>query len=466
MNRVLSALVIFIFTASAAYADDKKIPDNREEVVLSFAPLVKKASPAVVNIYSKKKVEVRTGLSPFMNDPIFRHFFGDSIPKGGTTERIESSLGSGVIVSSDGHIITNSHVIIGSTDITVVLSDRREFEAKVLVRDARTDLALLKIAGDKPLPYLEVMDSDKLEVGDLVVAIGNPFGIGQTVTSGIVSAVARTTIGVSDYQFFIQTDAAINPGNSGGALINMEGKLAGINSAIFTKSGGSEGVGFAIPANMVATVIRSKGDRIVRPWIGVTANGVTQEIANSLGMDRPSGAIISKVAADSPAEDAGLEVGDVVVDIDGHEINDEHALNFRIATYEVGSSTELKVLRNGATKQIKMDMKAPPENPKRDSRYIKGANPLSGATISNISPALIEELGLNLSDEGVMITLIDPAGVASSLGFHKNDIIKMVNGKEVANTSELESMLKEKSNSWKIQIKRGTRLLNVIWNVR
>ncbi|MCE3232743.1 MAG: Do family serine endopeptidase [Rickettsiaceae bacterium] len=458
-------MLLVLFCSSYSYADDKKIPGSKEEVMLSFAPLVKKASPAVVNIYSKKKVQVRSGLSPFLNDPVFQHFFGDKFAEDGVTERVESSLGSGVIVSQDGHIITNSHVIAGSTEITVVLSDRREFEAKVLVKDDRTDLALLKIAGDKHLPFLELMDSDKLEVGDLVVAIGNPFGVGQTVTSGIVSAVARTTVGVSDYQFFIQTDAAINPGNSGGALINMEGKLAGINSAIFTRSGGSEGVGFAIPANMVATVVRSKGDHIVRPWLGLSTKSVNYEIAKSLGMETPNGAIVAKIIEDSPAADAGLQVGDVIVAVDEHDISDEHSLNFRVATYEIGGSAEFKILRGDSTKKLKVDMKAAPEEPKRDARFIKGNNPLAGATVANISPALIEELGLNITESGVIITGVEP-GVASSLGFHKNDIIKQINGIEITTTQQLEEVLKEKAQSGKITIKRGNRVVNVILNVR
>jgi Do/DeqQ family serine protease len=463
--KALIAIALAVLVALPVCAEDKKIPDSNEEMVLSFAPLVKKASPAVVNIYSKKKVQVRSGFSPFLSDPVFQHFFGDQYSQGGVTERVESSLGSGVIVSEDGHIITNNHVIAGSSEITVVLSDRREFEAKVIVKDDRTDLALLKIEDKESLPFLELMDSDKLEVGDLVVAIGNPFGVGQTVTSGIVSAVARTTIGVSDYQFFIQTDAAINPGNSGGALINMQGKLAGINSAIFTKSGGSEGIGFAIPSNMVATVVRSRGEHIIRPWLGISANGVSNEIAKSLDLEKPVGAIIAKIYDGSPASDAGLEVGDVIMAVDDHEILDEHALNFRIATYEIGSEATIKVLRNGYNKEFKIAMSAPPEKPKKDLRLIKGNNPLSGATIGNVSPALLDEIGLDMADEGVIITNID-AGIAANLGFHKNDVIKQINDTAVLNTNGLETMLNEKVPSWKVTIKRGNRLFNIIWNIR
>jgi Do/DeqQ family serine protease len=468
MRKLFLDIVLSVVIASLqpAYAIEKVAPETKEQTILSFAPLVKKSAPAVVNIYTKKKVAVQRMFSPFMNDPIFQHFFGNKIPQGGVTERIESSLGSGVIIKDDGLIVTNNHVIDGSSDITVVLSDRREFEAKIIIKDARTDLAMLKIdLKDEKLPFLELMDSDDLEVGDMVVAIGNPFGVGQTVTTGIVSAVARTTIGVSDYQFFIQTDAAINPGNSGGALINMEGKLAGLNSAIFSKSGGSQGIGFAVPSNMVATIIRSHDGRVIRPWLGVTVQPVTQEVANSIGLKIPTGAIISSVQTGSPAADAGLQVGDIVVAVDGHEIIDDHALNFRIATYEVGGTAIFDVIRSNAHKNISVNMVAPVETIKKDLRAIKGNNPLSGATIGNLSPALADELGLASNIEGVIITATEP-GIATSLGFQPRDIIVQINGQEAKTSEQIEEILSHKSNSWKVTVKRGGRMLNVIWNVR
>ncbi|MDA0781515.1 MAG: Do family serine endopeptidase [Rickettsiales bacterium] len=462
---VIISLLLILSWHGNAHAAEKKAPSSKEEVILSYAPLVKTASPAVVNIYTKKKVTVKRGISPFFNDPIFQHFFGNNFSGGSVTERIESSLGSGVIVSKGGLIITNHHVISDSTDIRVVLSDRREFNAKVLLKDERTDLALLKIDTDKDLPYLELMDSDDLEVGDIVVAIGNPFGVGQTVTSGIVSAVARTTIGISDYQFFIQTDAAINPGNSGGALINMEGKLAGLNTAIFSKTGASNGIGFAIPSNMVKTVIRTKGERVVRPWLGIGIQAVTQEIANSIGLERPVGGILSAVHPDSPASRAGLKVGDVIVGIDEHEILDEHALHFRVATYNIGATASIHFVRNGNLKSSRIEMEQPPEKPKRDTRIFKGNNPLSGTTVMNLSPAVADELGLKFLAEGVIITNIDK-GVASRIGINKNDIIKTVNNKEISTTKQLEELLNSNFATWSITVQRGNRLLNIIWNVR
>src|SRR5215469_265713 len=278
-------------------------PRSREAIRLSFAPIVKQAAPAVVNVFSRRVV--RTSASPFADDPFFRRFFGDRSPFGIPQERVQNSLGSGVVIDPDGIIVTNHHVIQEGQEITVVLSDRREFEAKVLRSDERTDLAVLKIdpKGER-LPTLEIGDSDALQVGDLVLAIGNPFGVGQTVTSGIVSAVARTNIGISDYRFFIQTDAAINPGNSGGALVSMDGRLVGINTAIFARDGGgSIGIGFAIPANMVRSVIANlNGDKIVRPWFGASGQNVTADIANSLGLPHPTGVLLADVYPGSPAE--------------------------------------------------------------------------------------------------------------------------------------------------------------------
>lgn len=471
VKRCFLAVMLSFFTFFSAHAQDaaveKRVPDSNEEVILSFAPLVKSASPAVVNIYTKKKITVRTR-SPFFNDPLFQHFFGNNIPDGGVTEKIESSLGSGVVVRPDGLIITCHHVISGSDEITVVLNDRREFDAKVMLLDEKTDLALLKIdVGSEQLAHLALMDSDRLEVGDIVLAIGNPFGVGQTVTSGIVSAVARTTVGVSDYQFFIQTDASINPGNSGGALINMEGKLVGVNSAIFSKSGGSNGIGFAIPSNMAATVIDSvaTGDakRVVRPWMGLSVQQVTQDIAHSLGMDRPTGALVAQLYPKGPAAQAGLMVGDVIVGLDSHDILDEHALHFRVATYKIGSEAEFSVLRDGKIKKIQMKMMAPVELPARDIRVVDGKNPLAGVTVANLSPALADELGLNMLSEGVIVMRLG-SGIANNAGLATRDVLRQINGKKVESTKQLEKLLANPQKHWEITIQRGSRLLNIIWS--
>ena len=291
-----------------ANAAETVVPETREAVRLSFAPVVRHVAPAVVNVYATAHVEVR---SPFEGDPFFERFFGGGGPFGGRRERERSSLGSGVIVDASGVIVTNHHVISDATEVKVALADGREYQAEILLRDERTDLAVLKIEnGDEQFPVLEFADSDALEVGDLVLAVGNPFGVGQTVTSGIISALARTNLGITDSGFFIQTDAAINPGNSGGALVDLDGALVGINSAIFSRSGGSIGIGFAIPSNMVRTVVAQAvagSTTVERAWIGALCQDVTKDIAASLGIDRPRGALVAQIDAGSPAERAGLQ---------------------------------------------------------------------------------------------------------------------------------------------------------------
>ncbi|RMF14623.1 MAG: PDZ domain-containing protein, partial [Alphaproteobacteria bacterium] len=320
-----------------AQALKRVVPEGRGQVLLSYAPVVRRVKPAVVNIYAARKVEVR---SPLFGDPFFRQFLGRDFAFGLPRERIERSLGSGVLVRKDGIVVTNNHVVGGAQVIRVVLADRREFDAKVLLADKRTDLAVLKLKAPTgtQFPTVPLGDSDAAEVGDIVLAIGNPFGIGQTVTAGIVSATARTNIGINDFGFFIQTDAAINPGNSGGALVGLDGRLLGVNSAIFTRTGQSAGIGFAIPVNMVKVVLSAamEGGELVRTWLGASYQAVTPDIAVALGLDRPGGVILREIAPDGPAARAGLKVGDVLLSIDGHEVNDVSGLRFRLATHRDG----------------------------------------------------------------------------------------------------------------------------------
>ncbi len=465
-SKIIVLLFTIFFTSSAnAEGTDKLLPTSRSEITLSFSPLVKKVAPAVVNIYSKRKIKYRN-TSPFFNDPLFKHFFGDTFGNG-ITEKEESSLGSGVIVKANGLIVTSNHVIKGSDKIKVVLSDRREFSAKVILTDEKTDLAMLKIeAKDEQLPFLPLANSDKLEVGDLVLAIGNPFGVGQTVTNGIISALARTAIGVSDYQFFIQTDAAINPGNSGGALVNMEGKLAGINTAIYTESGGSNGIGFAIPANMVATIIDGSnvGKQIVRPWVGITATTVTQEIATSLGLPAPQGALIKEIYPDSPVDQAEIKVGDVVTSIDDFKIIDEKELHFRVATYKIGSNANFRIFRSGKELSFNVEMAEPIESPKKDLRLIRGNTPLTGVTVANLSPAVANILDLDLNDMSNKVVVMEVAdnSPAMRVGFKKKDIIVDINEVAVESTKQLEELVTAKTSSLKLAILRGNRTINII----
>ena len=462
--KILPLAFVVAFLATPAISAE--VPRSDAQIRLSFAPLVKKAAPAVVNVYSRKVVK-RRQVSPLFNDPFFRRFFGERFGFGRQKPRVQNSLGSGVIVRADGLIVTNEHVIEGADQITVVLSDRREFDAVIVGIDERTDLAVLEIdTGGEKLPFLEFRDSDEIEVGDLVLAIGNPFGVGQTVTSGIVSAVARTQVGISDLSFFIQTDAAINPGNSGGALVAMDGKLVGINSAIFSKSGGSLGIGFAIPSNMVRSVITGlgQGGRLVRPWLGAGGQQVSADMAVSLGMERPAGVLINNVHARGPAERAGVKVGDVILAVNDRRVDDPQGLKFRIATLGVGESAELTVWRREKERTLRLALKAPPEDPPRDVTDLAGPHPLSGAQVANMSPALADELGLDSFDTGVYIMGIRRGSPAARLRFRKGDYVLAVNGRDVDSVRRLARRMKNRTDQWRITFRRAGKIRNVVIN--
>ena len=334
-----------------------------------------------------------------------------------------------------------------------------------MTRDEGTDLAVLRINADgEDLPFLKLRDSDGLEVGDLVLAIGNPFGVGQTVTSGIVSALARTARGVSDYGFFIQTDAAINPGNSGGALIDLNGGLIGINTAIYSRGGGSNGIGFAIPSNMVATVIGSamSGGQVVRPWLGARGQTVDADIARSLGLSRPSGVLINSVYPDGPSAKAGLKVGDVVVSINGKDVTDANTMKFRVATLRVGESAEFSVMRRGRRVTFSVPLQAAPEIPPRDLSLITGANPYAGAEVANLSPALAEEISLDTDASGVVVMRIKRGSPADRIGLEPGDILLRLNGGEIESVARLRQLVKRDYATWRIEIVRGGRTLQLV----
>jgi Do/DeqQ family serine protease len=463
MLRRIFAIALVMAASHAAAAQTNPAPrvppQTREQVQLSFAPVVHQSAPAVVNVFSRRVV--RTAQNPLFSDPFFRQFFGDQSPLG--RERVQNSLGSGVIVASDGLIVTNHHVIKDADEIRVVLADRREFEARLVRSDDKADLAVLKIdVGREPVPFLELRDSDDLEVGDLVLAIGNPFGVGQTVTSGIVSALARTTGGISDYRFFIQTDAAINPGNSGGALITLDGKLAGVNTAIFSGSGGSIGIGFAIPSNMVRTVIQggAAGGPIVRPWFGAGGQAVTAEIAGSLGLGRPQGVLINEVYPGGPADRAGLKVGDIVTGVEGHEVDDPESLRFRVATLPLGRTAVVAARRQGAERQFAVALMAPPETPPRDATTLTGKHPLSGAIVENLSPAVADELSLEGQARGVVVAELSGGSLASRW-FARGDVVLRINDREITAAKQLAELLATPVRSWRIAIRRGREVLTV-----
>jgi serine protease Do len=429
-------------------------PQSMGEIQLTFAPIVKRVAPAVVNVYTRSVVQ--TPVNPFFNDPFFQRFFGGG---GLTRQRVQQSLGSGVIVRSDGAILTNNHVIEGAQDIVVALNDRREFKARVVLADPRTDLAVLKIdTHGESLPTLPFADSDRVHVGDLVLAIGDPFGVGQTVTMGIVSALARTKVGASDYQFFIQTDAAINPGNSGGALVTTDGRLAGINTSIVSNSGGSIGIGFAIPSNMARRILEGANSGGVKlAWLGADGQAVTDDIARSIGLSRPGGVLLRSVYPGGPAAKAGLKVGDVVLSIDGFPVDDMQALNYRIATHNAGDAPTMKIASDGRTRDVAVKLSLPPDGP-RQATTIGGRNPLTGARVENLSPAAALDLQLPPTATGVVV-MSPGRSIAANQGFAQGDIIKSINGQAIRNVGELQRALVQAGGHWDMVIDRnGHRL--------
>ena len=448
--RLWVLTAVLVCAAGAALPQDRAVPQSQAQVQLSYAPIVARAAPAVVNVYSNRVV--RQAVNPF-----FQQFFG----QGPMRSRVEQSLGSGVIVRSDGVVLTNHHVVNGGTEIRVALTDRREYQARVLLSDPRTDLAVLKIdPGNERLPALEFGDSDRIQVGDLVLAIGDPFGVGQTVTSGIVSALARSNGGASDYQFFIQTDAAINPGNSGGALVTMDGRLIGINSSIVSSSGGNIGIGFAIPSNMARTVVDGAlNGGIQRPWLGAEGQAVTAELARSLGLARPEGVLISQVHPRSPAAQAGLREGDVVISIDGFAVGDSNAMRYRVATKRAGDTVSVRYNREGAVRTVSARVALPPDD-SRDETTIDGRNPLEGARVANITPALADELQMDLMATGVVIVSIGDGSSAQRFGFRQGDVVRQVNNDRIENVAELRRAL-DSTDGWRLSLQRGGQTLNL-----
>ncbi len=440
-------------------AAPRLVPESMSEVKLSFAPVVERAAPAVVNVYSRRVVQQR---SPFAGDPFFERFFGSS---GAPRERVQNSLGSGVVVSPDGVIVTNNHVIQGMTEIKVVLNDRREFSAELVLADPQTDLAVLQIETEEPLPFLSFANSDGLQVGDVVLAIGNPFGVGQTVTSGIVSALARTAVSVSDYQFFIQTDAAINPGNSGGALVDTDGRLVGVNTAIYSRSGGSNGIGFAIPSRLVQQVINSAvdGSALVRPWIGASTSTVTSDMAKALKLDRPAGAIVDDLWTKGPAETGGLKAGDVIVEVDGQPVYDAQTLQYRIGVKNDADNAAVAYVRGGKLRHTTLKLQLPPETPARDPRALEGNHPLNGVTVDNLSPRYSEELGLPPLSKGVVVAEVQSRSFAARRGLRPGHKIVSVNGKNIRTAAELDREIAKPSRSWELEIDTGGRI--VPWQV-
>lgn len=443
---VAAALFGASIGSAQAQADVRRAPAGQAEFKLSLAPVVREASPAVVNVYAQRVVR--------QADP-WMQFFGQGQPQ----ERVQQSLGSGVLVRAGGVVVTNNHVIQGAERLKVVLADRREFDAKLLLADPKTDLAVLQLesVGAERLPVLDFSEARATEVGDFVIAIGNPFGLNQTVTSGIVSALARTGVGINDLSFFVQTDAPINRGNSGGALIDLDGRLVGVNSAIVSEGGGSNGIGFAIPAALVRRVVEDalSGGRVVRPWVGARTQAVTFDLARSLGLERPQGVILADLSQAGPLAKAGLRKGDVLLAVNGEEIYDPQGLRFFTATLEPNSRYTVDYLRGSDRLRATVRAEPPPTTPAPDERVIAGYNPLNGAKVANLSPALAEELGVDSVATGIVVQALDARGFAYRLGFQAGDIVRAINGVELRTTGELARAVAQDARAWRVAIIRN-----------
>jgi Do/DeqQ family serine protease len=445
---------------------NRVVPTTRADMMLSFAPVVRKAAPAVVNIYTTKIVERR--LNPFAGDPFFEQFFRGMFPPGARSRSIENSLGSGVILDPAGIVVSNYHVVAGADEIKVVLADRREFAGQVIFADKESDLAVVKLDGASDLPTLALRDSDTLEVGDVVLAIGNPFGVGQTVTSGIVSGLGRTgglDIGQNAGQntgrsgVFIQTDAAINPGNSGGALVDTQGRLVGINTAILSRTGGNIGIGFAVPANLVAKVVataRAGHAELVRPWLGFAGKQVDGELAAALGLPAPRGVLVEAVHPASSFAAAGIERGDVITELDGLAVNTRREIGFRAATKELGDTLEIGYLRRGAPASTTVVLQAAADEPPRDRRTFGAADGLPGLTVVNVNPAVIEEADLPVTSHGVLV--LHAQGPAQRVGLRPRDFIRRIGDAVIENVSSLAQHLGASRGLVVLGVERDGRL--------
>jgi len=422
-------IIVFSFS-SVAFAKDT-VPQSKIEIKLSFAPLVKQTAPAVVNIYAQRIIEQRR--SHFSRDPFFRDFFRNF---GQLQPRVQNSLGSGVILSADGYVVSNYHVVGGATDIRVVLHDGREISGNVILSDEESDLVVLKLDTDEMLPHLDLRKSDTVEVGELVLAIGNPFGVGQTVTNGIISGLARTGIASGSAKgYFLQTDASINPGNSGGALIDISGSLVGVNTSILSRSGGSNGIGFAIPADLVGqflTQAKAGYSSFIRPWAGMRGQPITFEMGASLNLPAMSGIIISEVHELSPFAQVGLQVGDIITKVDGLDINSPAEMLYRMSVLGIGTTVDIAYFSQGIMQSSKIDLV---EIPNVEAKQVTLGPEFIFADlhISELTPEFQSKFGLSFSSKGLIV--LDPARIASRLGMRRGDLLHEINGKLV-NTIE------------------------------
>jgi len=463
-NKIAITFLSFaVAFTSAIYADAAPKRQAAMDVRTSFSDTVKKVSPAVVNIFSQKVVS--TSQSPFMNDPFFSQFLGQGLT-GHMRKRVERSLGSGVVVTKDGHILTNFHVIQGAKRVKVVFGDSREYNARFIAADSNTDIAVLKIEADEMFDYVEFGDSDTLEVGDVVLALGNPYGVGQSVSMGIISALGRSNLGSGKYENFIQTDAAINPGNSGGALVDSLGKLIGVNTAIFSKSGGSQGIGFSVPANSIKAMLASvlSTGKITRPWLGAEGQNITPDLAAQLELKRAVGILINQIAPESPAEASGLRIGDIVTHFDDYPVETTGHLGSRISGSYMGRDYPLKVLREGKEQMLTLNLRGVPERDPNAQVKLMGIHPLSGYSVEQLSIGLNVELNLAYRTKGVAIVALPQKkrGGFLSSSFSVGDVITQVNGKDIKTMKDLRAVLSRRPGTWNFTLKRGNSVKQVV----
>ncbi|GGW31742.1 serine protease [Gemmobacter lanyuensis] len=450
LTRLFCTPLLIAALSTPIFAQD--VPQDQAQISLSFAPVVRQAAPAVVNIYATVVVEQK--VNPFAGDPFFEQFFqgmGRSVP------RVENALGSGVIVGQDGIVVSNYHVVGNATEIRVELSDRREFKAHVLLADKEADLAVLQLEGARDLPSLPLRNSDAVEVGELVLAIGNPFGVGQTVSSGIISGLGRSTLAIgAGHGYFIQTDAAINPGNSGGALVDVAGRLIGINTAILTRGGGSNGIGFAIPSNLVQNFIEQAvaGEtRFQRPWAGVQGQAMDAAMAEAMGLPRPEGVVVAQLHPESPFRAAGLAVGDVILAIDGAPTDSPQEVMFRLAALGIGKEVSITYLHDGTRREAKTTLVAAPDSPARDPRTMGNDSVLRGLSVSRINPAVSAEMNLpDTASEGVVVTGAD--ALAARVGLRPGDVLVAINGQKIVTPADVEAASTQLQRRWAVEVLR------------